>query len=82
MNGTCSIKHLRQHTREILDLVDAGNEVLITYRGKKKAKVVPLSVGKKMFENTAFGIWADRDDMKNDSKKFVKHLREGRYNDN
>ncbi|RLD12154.1 MAG: type II toxin-antitoxin system prevent-host-death family antitoxin [Chlamydiae bacterium] len=82
MNGTCSIKHLRQHTREILDLVDAGNEVLITYRGKKKAKVVPLSVGKKMFENTAFGIWSDRDDFNENSKKHVRNIRKGRYNDN
>jgi len=82
MNGTCSIKHLRQHTREILNLVDAGNEVIITYRGKKKAKVVPLSVGKKNIGDTAFGIWSDREDIEKESKEQIRKMRTGRYNDN
>ena len=82
MNATCSIKHLRQHTREILDLAEIGNEILITYRGKKKAKVVPLSIGKKTLEDTAFGIWADRKDIEKDSKEYVFNIRKGRNNDN
>ena len=82
MNATCSIKHLRQHTREILDLAETGNEILITYRGKKKAKVVPLSVEKKTLQDTAFGIWADRKDIEKNSKEYVQKIRKGRYNDN
>ncbi len=82
MNATCSIKHLRQHTREILDLAEIGNEILITYRGKKKAKVVPLSVGNKTLKDSAFGIWADRKDVEKNSKEYVQKIRKGRYNDN
>jgi len=70
MNATCSIKHLRQHTREILDLAETGNEILIIYRGKKR------------LEDTAFGIWADRKDIEKNSKEYVQKIRKGRYNDN
>ena len=71
-----SIKELRQKTKEIIDLVENGNSVVITYRGNKKAKVVPLKTN---FEKTnlGFGMWSDRNDIP-DSSAYVKSIRKGR----
>lgn len=38
-----SIKQLRQKTKEIIDLAENGERIFITYRGKKKAMVVPIA---------------------------------------
>jgi len=35
-------KDLRFHSKELLDTVRRGEEVLITYRGKPCAKLVPV----------------------------------------
>ena len=71
-----SIKELRQKTKEIIDLVENGNSVVITYRGSKKARVVPL---KSSFSKTnlGFGMWSDRTGIDN-SSEYVKSMRKGR----
>ena len=36
-------KDLRFHSKEILDTVSRGEEVIITFRGKPRAKLVPVN---------------------------------------
>lgn len=74
-----SIKELRQKTREIVDLAESGQSITITYRGKKKAKVVPLyeDIGA---SKAGFGMWSDREEMQ-DSSKYVQTVRQGRFRD-
>ncbi len=72
-------KELRFHTKEILDSVHRGEEVLITFRGKPYAKIVPLKESKKDKDakNELFGIWKNRKDM-DDVEGYVRSLRRGR----
>ena len=73
-------KELRFHTKELLDSVSRGEEVVITYRGKPYAKLVPFNKSKQTIEKAdeLFGIWKDRKDIK-DVNKYVRELRKGRY---
>lgn len=75
-----SAKELRFQTKELLETVARGEEIIITFRGKPYAKLVPLKNSKKETENSdkLFGIWKDRDDVKN-VKRYVRELRKGRY---
>jgi len=77
-------KELRTRTREVLDSVERGESVTITYRGKAKAQLI--SIGKHEKKNKkdqsnklpVFGMWADRRDM-TDVKNYVRELRKGRF---
>jgi len=73
-------KELRFHTKELLDSVSRGEEVIITYRGKPYAKLVPFKKSKQTIEKAdeLFGIWKDRKDIK-DVNKYVRELRKRRY---
>ncbi len=73
-------KGLRFHTKELLDSVSRGEEVVITFRGKPYAKLVPIKKLKSDAEksNELFGIWEDREDIK-DVKEYVRKIRKGRY---
>ncbi|GBE17315.1 phd_YefM [bacterium BMS3Abin15] len=77
-------KDLRFHSRELLDTVNRGEEVIITYRGRPCAKLVPLEQDsknkKENKENELFGIWKDNPDVK-DVEKYVRKLRKGRFKD-
>ena len=57
-------KDLRLHTRELISVTDRGEQVIITYRGKPRAKLVPYApdIPERSGHNPAFGLWADRDD--------------------
>lgn len=73
-------KDLRFHTGSILDSVSRGEEVIITYHGKEKAKLVPLQeaeIGESVSQE-GFGMWKDRDDFK-DPAEYVRSLRKGRF---
>ena len=76
-------KDLRFHSKEILETVMRGEEVIITYRGKPSAKIVP--VGNRNSEadpqHKLFGIWADHDESK-DVEKYIRRIRAGRIHDN
>lgn len=53
-------KDMRFHTKELLDAVSRGEEVTITYRGKPRAKLVPLDVeDERDSDDDVFGMWAD-----------------------
>ena len=73
-------KQLRFHCGEILDAVSRGEEVIITYRGKPRAKLLPLDnkVKEKREETTLFGIWRDNEKIK-DVKTYIRTARKGRF---
>lgn len=55
-----------------------GEEITVTYRGKAKAKLVPISEvtkGKKIMPSKLFGMWADKE---MDVDEYVRTLRKGR----
>ena len=71
-------KDLRFQSRELLNTVNRGEEVVITYRGKPCAKLVPYQKeGGKHKEDELFGIWKDHKDIQN-IDEYVRNLRKGR----
>jgi len=83
MNGIvimkASAKDLRFNSKKLLEIVDRGEEVVITYRGKPCAKLVPLDDKKnKTTGNPLFGIWKD-DDRTVDVAGYVRNLRKARF---
>ncbi|MCG6860999.1 MAG: type II toxin-antitoxin system prevent-host-death family antitoxin [Chromatiaceae bacterium] len=77
-----SAKELRQKTRLLLDAVERGEEVTITYRGRARARVVRMDKGQNRAEsaseNELFGLWADREDLA-DPQAWVRTLRQSRH---
>ena len=61
---TVTAKELRSRTSEILQEARRGNEVLITLRGKPVAILKPVEDRERGFKRIGFGLWKDRDDMK------------------
>ena len=56
-------KDLRLHTRELIAMTDRGEHVIITCRGKARAKLVPLGAhSARAGTNPAFGLWAEQAD--------------------
>jgi prevent-host-death family protein len=73
---TFSAKDLRFKISMLFDILDNKEDIVITYRGKPKAKLVPYhdsSTQKK--DDKLFGLWADRDF---DVDKHVRDIRKGR----
>ena len=73
-------KELRFHTKELLESISRGEEVIITFRGKPYAKLVPFKESKKNLKDTKelFGIWRDRTDLV-DVSSYVRKIREERF---
>jgi prevent-host-death family protein len=72
-------KDLRFHSKELLDTVNRGEEVVITFRGKPCAKLIPYREKKEVIaKNELFGIWKDNDIVQ-DVDEYVRGLRKGRY---
>ncbi|KAB2845211.1 MAG: type II toxin-antitoxin system prevent-host-death family antitoxin [Melioribacteraceae bacterium] len=73
-------KELRFHTKELLESVSRGEEVIITFRGKPYAKLVPMKAAKKNIEKSdeLFGMWKNRKDLEN-VNSYVRELRKERY---
>jgi prevent-host-death family protein len=71
-------KDLRFHSKDLLDTVSRGEEVVITFRGKPCAKLIPFGVDKKTSKNELFGIWKD-DESTKDVDNYVRKLRKGRF---
>ncbi len=74
-------RDLRVKTREIMAAIERGEEVTITYRGKEKAKMVPI-MGKESGDggprDHLFGIWSDNPKVK-DVNGYLNQLRGGRF---
>jgi prevent-host-death family protein len=75
-------KELRIHSKELLDAVSRGEDVVITFRGKPCAKLVPYERSDKPAvlddKDDLFGIWADRIDIES-VEDYVQGLRNGRF---
>jgi prevent-host-death family protein len=76
-------KDLRFHSTELLNTVKRGEEVVITYRGKPCAKLVPIVEEKAQHitPNELFGIWSDNKQTE-DVENYVRNIRKGRFNAN
>ena len=81
---TVTTKELRIQPGKIIDHVACGQEVIVTFRGKEMAKIVPLEkehetdnleTDKK--EESIFGMWKDREEFENVDES-VRNLRKGR----
>ncbi len=74
-------KDLRFSSKELLDTVKRGEEVVITYRGRPCAKLVPYEQPdntKSRSKDDFFGIWRDNEEI-NDIKEYMRKIRKGRY---
>ena len=72
---------LRENTKSILLAIERNESVILTYRGRKKAMIVPCAnIGTRpsIKDCPAFGMWDDRKDMDN-VEEYVKSLRKGRF---
>jgi prevent-host-death family protein len=74
-------KQLRMAPGRIISLVNDGQEITITYRGKPSAKIVPIVTRKnnnlEKIEDELFGIWKNRKDLEN-VETYVRNMRKGR----
>ena len=70
-------KDLRFHVKELLETVTRGEEVVITYRGKACAKLVPIGQ-EKPEEDELFGLWKD-DEASEDVEQYIRKIRKGRF---
>ncbi|MGD8717151.1 MAG: type II toxin-antitoxin system prevent-host-death family antitoxin [Desulfobacterales bacterium] len=73
-------KDLRFHSKNLLDAVSRGEEVIITYRGKPCAKMVPIEEKRvsKEKKDDLFGIWKDHN-LKMDIEAYIRNLRKSRF---
>ena len=72
-------KDLRFHSAELLNTVKRGEEVIITYRGKPCAKLVPIEEETKpVTPGELFGIWKNNGQTEN-VENYVRNLRKGRF---
>ena len=70
---TVSAKELRFRTAMVFDALEKGESVLVTYRGRKRAWLVPYRQ-KGVKKDYLFGIWSDEGDV----ERQVRKMREGR----
>jgi prevent-host-death family protein len=78
-----TITDLRYRMKDVLSAVERGEPVTVLNRGKPKAKLVPFSEkrkGAKISDDPAFGMWKDREDMR-DPSAYVRKIRQGRVFD-
>jgi prevent-host-death family protein len=54
-------KDLRIHGKRLLEAVERGEEVVITYRGEARARLVPMERPPRMVRRDTglFGLWRD-----------------------
>ena len=80
MTMEVTAKRLRTGIREVLDCVDRGETVVVTYRGKPRARLVGIESPAATATRggiAGFGMWKDRADLA-DVDGFVRNLRRPR----
>lgn len=75
---TATAKDLRYKTSSILANIRKGNEVVITFRGKSVAVLMPLEKVEREFNLVGFAIWKDRKDLKKPDE-WVEEKRKERF---
>ena len=76
-----SIVDLRYRMKDVLRAIDRGETVTVLYRGKEKARMVPIQVQEevaKAEDQPCFGLWKDRKDMA-DPAEYVRKIRQNRF---
>jgi len=74
-------KDMRFHSKEILDAVSRGEEVVITFRGRPRAKIIPFQereAPSAPAELGLFGMWKDNPAVA-DVNGYVRQIRKGRF---
>ncbi len=72
-------KESRFNFKGLLEAVNRGEEVIITFRGKPCAKLVPYKEkNKRVITNELFGVWKDNEKVQK-VDAYVRGLREGRF---
>lgn len=75
-----SILDLRRNMKSVLAAINRNERISLTYRGKKKAMIVPCGKGMSAMpasRHPAFGMWSEREGM-DDVAAFTRSLRKGR----
>lgn len=73
---TVTAKELRFNVAMLFDVLEKGENILITYRGKAKAKLIPCDTPEKSQKSDEmFGMWADREESVD---AMVREMRRGR----
>lgn len=67
-------KDLRFKINMLFDVLNKGEDITITYRGKAKAKLISTQKYWKK-DDSLFGIWKDKEDNVDD---IVRNMRKGR----
>jgi prevent-host-death family protein len=78
-----SAKDLRYKTREIIAALERGEQVIITYRGVEKGKIVPVAKkaarsDDRRDEDSLFGIWRGNEKVAN-VDAYLDKVRGGRF---
>ena len=72
-----SVLDLRKRMRLVMSAIDRHERVTLTYRGRRRAVIVPLTEAKRskirVADLPAFGMWAERADM-TDPVAYVEEL--------
>lgn len=74
-------KDMRFHSKEILDAVSRGEEVVITFRGRPKVRIIPFKereAPSAPAELGLFGMWKDNPAVA-DVNGYVSKIRKGRF---
>lgn len=73
---TVTAKDLRFNIAMLFDVLSKGEDVLITYRGKAKAKLISYEeTAHEEKSDAIFGMWSDREE---DVNTTVRNMRTGR----
>ncbi|HEX7363149.1 MAG TPA: hypothetical protein VF283_21885 [Bryobacteraceae bacterium] len=80
-----TVVDLRYHMKDVLRAIDRGETVTVLYRGKEKAKLMPIRApsgssdknSAKVQDQPFFGIWRDRLDMA-DPVAYIRRIRQPR----
>jgi antitoxin (DNA-binding transcriptional repressor) of toxin-antitoxin stability system len=76
-----SMVGLRRRTAEVVKALDRNERVVILYRGKPKGIIYPAQEAEpkrmRASEHPAFGMWKDREEMK-DPVAWVRKMRSAR----
>ena len=75
-----TVLDMRKSMKDVMAALDRNERVTLTYRGHKKAEIVPWRESSKRpaaADHAAFGIWKNRSEI-DDVAAFVRNLRQGR----
>ena len=80
-----SFLDLRKKSGEVIRALERNESVTVLYRGRPKAVMQPVTgtgeeAKMRAKDHPAFGLWADRADLK-DVPGHVRKLRRSRFND-